>query len=81
MPLDDANWSGVEIRDLTDGARHSGNPVISASPSSRRAHIRFEHVALVAMGVLFLGHAGLCVRSYLSGRWSDHPAQIRQCRG
>jgi len=55
MPLDDTNWSGVEIRGLTDGTWHSGNLITSASPSSRRAHIRFEHVVLVAMGVLFLG--------------------------
>jgi hypothetical protein len=53
MPLDDTNWSGVEIRDLTDGTRHSGNPIISGSRS--RPGIRFEHVALAAMAVLFLG--------------------------
>jgi len=54
MPLDDTNWSGVEIRDLTGGTRHSGYSIISASPSSRCARIRFEHVVLVAMGMLFL---------------------------
>ena len=55
MPLDDTNWSGVEIHDLQDGARYSGNSLSRGYCPPRRTRIRFEHVVLAAMGMLFLG--------------------------